>query len=259
LPDLIEEAARTPGEMLYVPDLPRFTGREGPGEAGGSLLILGLGTRNGVWHGAVEWREAQPQGFPPASRERAFQLGRIMQYRLTASFRLQALVFRDVLTGIYNRSYFEDQVEKEILHAGRKGEHLGLCIIDIDDFKSYNTRFGYAGGDRVLQEVAQKLTSSLRASDTLARYGGDEFAALLASPFSDGEGPQIAARIREVVDGLRFPMVTMDGATLETSVSISLGGALYPRDGRTLDELWRAANQNLLRAKADGKNRWLFP
>ncbi|MBU1698972.1 MAG: GGDEF domain-containing protein [Candidatus Eisenbacteria bacterium] len=257
--ELAEEASRRPGEMLYVPDLLRLTAGEEADRAEGSLLILGLGSRERSWLGAVEWHAPQPGGFPPEVRARAFRYGRVMQYRLTASFRLQALVFRDLLTGIYNRAYFEDQMEKEMHLALRKNEVMGLCIIDIDDFKSYNTRFGYAGGDRVLQEVALKLRASLRASDTLARYGGDEFAALLAAPFSPDEGPQIAARIREVVTGLRFPMVTMDGVTVESSVSVSLGGALCPRDASSLEELWKAANRNLLNAKTAGKNRWIFP
>ncbi|MBD3336750.1 MAG: diguanylate cyclase, partial [Candidatus Eisenbacteria bacterium] len=189
----------------------------------------------------------------------AADLGRFFQGRLTASFRLQALVFRDVLTGVYNRSYFADQVEKEIQLARRKGETLGLCIIDIDDFKAFNTRFGYAGGDRVLREVAQRLRASLRASDTLARFGGDEFAALLAPPFAPHEGPLIAARIRDTICGLRFELETLDQALRQTVVGVSVGGAMYPRDGESLNELLRSANRNLFEAKQKGKNGWSFP
>ncbi|MBD3333884.1 MAG: diguanylate cyclase, partial [Candidatus Eisenbacteria bacterium] len=220
LPDIVEEAAHDAGDMLYAPDLTRIPPAEGEERREGSLLVLGVGSREAAWRGALEWHAPDPYAFSPARRTAAADLGRFFQGRLTASFRLQALVFRDVLTGVYNRSYFEDQVEKEIQLARRKGETLGLCIIDIDDFKAFNTRFGYAGGDRVLREVAQRLRASLRASDTLARFGGDEFAALLAPPFAPHEGPLIAARIRDTICGLRFELETLDQALRQTVVGV---------------------------------------
>jgi diguanylate cyclase (GGDEF)-like protein len=248
-----ELLASAPGKILYVPE----AGRLGMGQ--GSLLMCPLGSGEPRWSVLLEFRSPRPDGFPPPVRQRIWSLAKQAEQRIEMALRLQALVFRDVLTGVYNRAYFEDQVGKEIQLAKRKGESLGLCIIDIDDFKTFNTRFGYAGGDRVLREVAQRLRASLRASDTLARYGGDEFAALLAPPLTPQEAAVVARRLQEAVRSLRFPLEDLEGTLVQTRVTVSIGGAIYPEDGTDLQSLWAAANREILRAKAEGKDRFAFP
>jgi diguanylate cyclase (GGDEF)-like protein len=255
---LFEEPPPSPGGVVMVPDISRVATRESS-EKEGSLLLMGLGSTDPAWQGVVEWFSTNPDDFPLPRQSLAVLLGRVLQTRLTSSLRLQAIVFRDVLTGVYNRSYFRDQVEKEIRLARRKEETLGLCIVDIDDFKEINRRFGYSGGDKVLREVAQRLRGSLRSSDTLARYGGDEFAALLGSPLNPAEAPMIAERLREAARGLILPLETLKGASMEVSVTVSIGGAIYPRDGETLTDLWTMANRRLVEAKDEGKDRWSFP
>jgi diguanylate cyclase (GGDEF)-like protein len=255
---LFREPPPSPGQVFVVPDISQLASRGSTGTEG-SLLLVGLGGSDPQWHGVMEWHSLIPADFPPPRQSLAVLLSRVLENRLTASLRLQAMVFRDVLTGIYNRPYFKDQVDKEILLARRKDEPLGLCIIDIDDFKSINKRFGYSGGDRVLGEVARRLSGSLRSSDTLARYGGDEFAALLAPPLSPTEGPMIAERLREAVGGLILTLETLEHESVEITLTVSVGGAIYPRDGETFADLWNTANRCLVEAKDAGKDRWSFP
>ena len=98
---------------------------------------------------------------------------------LERAARIEKLVFIDPLTTVYNRAYFDLQLRNEMARASREHSSMALCIADIDDFKSFNTAFGYDAGDRVLVEVAQALRGGVRPFDTVARWGGEEFAVLL--------------------------------------------------------------------------------
>jgi len=243
------------GEIYVAKDLSGIPSRSGRSREG-SLLVMGIAERDPDWSASVELHSPRPGAFGPERQGIALFLIQLLERRLTASFRLQAMVFRDVLTQVYNRSYFEDQVEREIRLAERQKAALGLCIIDIDDFRDFNTEFGYAGGDAVLKEVADRLRTSLRSTDTLARYGGDEFAVLLAPALSPEEAQSIAERLRDAVGGIRVPMETLDKTPAQAKVNVSIGLSLFPQDGKTMKDLWNAANRGLLRAKAEGKNRW---
>jgi diguanylate cyclase (GGDEF)-like protein len=142
--------------------------------------------------------------------------------------------------------------------AERRGQSLALCIIDVDDFKSFNTRYGYEGGDRVLVTVGCVLKAALRASDTLARYGGEEFAALLAPPVTPEEALAIAERLRTAVEAEPFQVQRLGGEVVSEKITVSIGGAIFPHHGRAVREIWTAANRMLLDAKQAGKNRTIF-
>ena len=150
-------------------------------------------------------------------------------------------------------------MERELQLARRRNESLALLLVDIDDFKAFNTRHGYEGGDRVLATVACVLKSALRGTDTLARYGGEEFVVILAPPVSQEEASRIADRLRQAVEQEEFRLDDLSGATETAQVTVSIGGALYPVHGETREALSTAANLELLRAKTDGKNQVLFP
>lgn len=247
-PEESEALSRQRDHLVLYPDL----GKDG------SMLLLGLGDEGTGWRGLLVLRHSDREHFTQERTALALLVSQHFQQLLSTSIRLQGLIFYDFLTGIYNRSYFEEQMEREIAVADRRGQSMALIIIDIDDFKSFNTRYGYEGGDRVLATVACVLKSALRNTDTLARYGGEEFAAILAPPVSREEARIIAERLRAAVADEPLAVRSLDGTSVSERVTVSLGGALYPECGRALRELWNGANRLLLDAKARGKNQVRF-
>ena len=234
--------------MLLYPDIDDL----------GSLLVIGMGDEATGWHGALLMQDPEPEHFTPDRLALAQMVAQHFQSLLSTSIRLQGLIFYDFLTGIYNRSYFEEQLQREIAVADRRGHSMGLLIIDVDDFKSFNTRYGYEGGDHVLATVACVLKAGLRNTDTLARYGGEEFVAILAPPVPRDEARLISERLRAVVAEEPFTMGGLDGNTVTERVTVSIGGVLYPEGGRNAHDLWNGANRLLLEAKTRGKNQVRF-
>lgn len=164
---------------------------------------------------------------------------------------LQQMAQTDQLTGVYNRRYFELALQREYNRALRYSYPLSLIMIDLDNFKQCNDRFGHAAGDKVLAKVGEILRSNLRDSDIPARYGGEEFAVIL--PHTPLTGAKAAAeRIRKLVEQQTF---LFGDPPVEHRVTISAGvAALGPSIFEPTD-LVRAADEALLRAKAAGKNR----
>ncbi|WP_203826901.1 GGDEF domain-containing protein [Actinoplanes palleronii] len=156
----------------------------------------------------------------------------------------------DGLTGISNRRHFEETLASECRRAARAGYGIGLLMIDIDHFKKINDTYGHPAGDRVLSEVARRLSSGNRAGLLLARYGGEEFIALIPH-VGAGELPAIAERNRLAVAELPF------AATDQTLITVtaSVGAASAPGHLADPAELLRAADQALYAAKAAGRNR----
>jgi diguanylate cyclase (GGDEF)-like protein len=136
---------------------------------------------------------------------------------------------------------------------------MALCIADVDNFKTFNSTYGYDAGNHVLVNVAQTLRRGVRPFDTVARWGGEEFAVLLTAPVDEESVRAISERLRVAVERLTLRLEGLDGLTYATSVTVSIGVALSPRHGRTVQDLWRAANQALLEAKRFRKNRVVFP
>jgi len=160
------------------------------------------------------------------------------------------LACTDGLTGLYNRRQFNTMFAEEEARASRYEKPLSLVMLDVDDFKKFNDRYGHPLGDKVLACVATTLKKSLRGCDLAFRYGGEEFIAIL--PETELEQAFIAAeRIRAAVIIESEKAMADAGAV---GITVSLGVATFPRDGEG-DELLKAADDQLYRAKREGKNR----
>jgi len=158
---------------------------------------------------------------------------------------------RDPLTGLANRRHFEMMLASEVDRVARAGEPALVLMIDIDHFKQVNDAHGHQAGDIVLKDVAVALGECIRPMDTVARFGGEEFAMILpncASFFAQ----QVAERIRTHVSSRCIDI----GPRQQVSVTVSIGGAFAPQWVRSSPLLWvERADQQLYRAKSEGRNR----
>lgn len=156
----------------------------------------------------------------------------------------------DHLTGLFNRRYLMEALEKEFQRNLRKKGNLSLIILDIDHFKKVNDTYGHLQGDIVLNKVALQLQKELRSYDIAARYGGEEFVALLPDAVLK-EATFVAERVRLAVQGTKF-----SGALASLTLTVSMGIATLPTpDGTTVDNFIKMADDALYRAKANGRNR----
>ena len=161
--------------------------------------------------------------------------------------KLQDSARTDDLTALPNFRSFREQIKAGIDRANRYSEKFGVLVLDLDRFKKYNDTYGHQAGNDALHRVADAIRSSLRAVDFAARYGGEEFAVL--APQVDAEAlAGVAERIRAAVEAIPAPP---DGA----QVTVSIGAAIYPSDGLSEEELFRAADERLYQAKHEGRNR----
>jgi diguanylate cyclase (GGDEF)-like protein len=157
----------------------------------------------------------------------------------------------DGLTGLRNRRWLDDVFPRQIERCARTGAPLSLLLADVDYFKRFNDRYGHVVGDHALQRVAEVLATSLRPTDLIARFGGEEFAALLPSATTD-QAVLAAERVRRTLAG-RPVLVENDR---DTSVELTLSvGVAQLRAGDTLQSLVAAADSALYRAKSTGRNR----
>jgi diguanylate cyclase (GGDEF)-like protein len=246
-------AQRRPDAIVAgVPTFDELRGDEGleavpfvvvAGDRGALLSALARGAHDGVL--------AQ---FDPTELEARV----VAALRVTARYdalvetnrRLAEQAMTDELTGLANRRHGESQLEREIALAVRKGHDLGLVRVDIDHFKTINDEHGHHAGDRVLTEVARRLAGAVRGGDLLARWGGDEFVAIL--PATDRAGVLRAAeRLRAAVDDSAVGV-----EEVATPVTVSVGWAHWMGD--TAGDLLARADRALYMAKDAGRNR-VFP
>jgi diguanylate cyclase (GGDEF)-like protein len=170
---------------------------------------------------------------------------------IRARERIVNLADTDELTGMWNRRYFRRQLPYEIERARTFNVPLSLLLFDIDEFKQINDGFGHGIGDVVLSELCGCVRETLRPTDTLARYGGDEFAVIL--PHTDLAGASaVSERILSRVRALTIP--TDEESAIQCSISIGL--AEYKRDDVTANELVHRADEKLYSSKRAGKNRY---
>jgi diguanylate cyclase (GGDEF)-like protein/PAS domain S-box-containing protein len=155
----------------------------------------------------------------------------------------------DLLTALPNRRLCLDRREQEVKHARRGGLHLALLFMDLDGFKEVNDSFGHEAGDRLLREVAERITRCVREEDTVGRLGGDEFTVILTGA-RDGEGVERAAR--SIVDALAEPFHV---AREPVQVSVSIGVSAYPQHASSPVALLETADQAMYQAMSSGANR----
>jgi diguanylate cyclase (GGDEF)-like protein len=161
------------------------------------------------------------------------------------------LAFTDFLTGLKTRRYLDEQLDREIKRAERRGSPLALIAIDIDHFKLVNDTYGHQAGDTILREVSARLLKGVREIDTVARYGGEEFTVILPDT-NFAEADQIAERLRSDIEAASYIL----GSPWEgVRLTISLGVAAFPRDAKIKDNLLEAADVALYEAKRSGRNR----
>jgi diguanylate cyclase (GGDEF)-like protein len=161
--------------------------------------------------------------------------------------RVKQLAYLDGLTGIFNRRFFELRIMEEIERARRYGTGMAVIMADIDQFKRLNDEFGHLLGDEVLRQVSSLFHQQLRKIDVVCRYGGEEFAILLSQTNAE-QALVIAEKLRRLVEGWQFPGVPR-------TITISAGIAAFPTDGRSRDEIIRAADNGLYAAKQGGRNK----
>jgi len=168
--------------------------------------------------------------------------------QLHEEVRRQAIT--DGLTGLYNHRYFYDRLSAELMRSMRYRHSCSLIMLDLDDFKSYNDRYGHLAGDDLLRELGGLLHNAIRHSDIAARYGGEEFALILPET-NERQALALAKRLLELVRNHEF---AVRGEGKIGKITVSIGVASYPAHARDVDGLVQAADMALLRAKKAGKN-----
>jgi len=158
----------------------------------------------------------------------------------------------DDLTSIANRALFLDRLSHVLKLAKRSNSKVAIIFIDLDRFKEINDSLGHYVGDMVLKEVAQRLQSQIRESDTVARLGGDEFAVIIDTFSSINILNTI---VKKLINSMNEVFIIDDN---ELQVTLSLGITIYPDDGTTVELLLKNADAAMYRAKADGKDRYTF-
>jgi diguanylate cyclase (GGDEF)-like protein/PAS domain S-box-containing protein len=157
---------------------------------------------------------------------------------------------RDYLTGLFNRRYMEETLERELLRAARRQLSLGIIMLDVDEFKHFNDIYGHAAGDVILRELGSLLLRHVRGEDIACRYGGDEF--ILIMPDATREVTRERAGL--VCESAAMFHLQFEGHTL-APVTLSLGVAVFPENGSTSTGVLRAVDAALYRAKHNGRGR----
>lgn len=172
----------------------------------------------------------------------------IANIRLREALRMQSV--RDALTGLYNRRYLEEVLDRETRRAGRAAQSMGILMLDLDHFKRFNDTYGHDAGDAVLRETAAFLLKNVRAEDFVCRYGGEEFVVIL--PTADVEGA--TARAEKLRSKMRELSIMHQGKSLGM-VTLSIGVAAFPTHGMSPKELMAAADGALYEAKRGGRDQ----
>lgn len=190
--------------------------------------------------------DSELEVFTTLTNMASLALNNIHQYRT-----IEKMSYTDFLTEIYNYRYFYKRLREEIFRAKRFDRMLALVIFDIDNFKTFNDTYGHQAGDEVLKNLAGLVTGSVRAIDIVSRYGGEEFCIIM--PDTGFANCLIfIERLRKMIEEHKFTSKLVDEGY---SISVSIGGAIYPVDAQTPDRLIYCSDMALLKSKNDGRNR----
>lgn len=204
--------------------------------------------------GLVNWQAPPGRRLRTADLDRIEELSRVTSLALTNLVSLEGATHEavtDQLTGVSNRRFLDGYLAKQFQAALRQGRPLGVLMLDLDRFKAFNDANGHQAGDALLRTAASAAGACVREGDLVARYGGEEFAVVL--PDADAAGAlEIAERIRAAIEEMR-----VDGlpGMKPPVITVSIGLAVAPGDGRTVQALVRAADEALYAAKELGRNR----
>ncbi|GAB4465714.1 MAG: hypothetical protein OHK0044_04710 [Burkholderiaceae bacterium] len=214
----------------------------------------------GQWSGEVRARRCDGAGFaswlsvstvrdPTGEPTHCVAMFSDITERKASQARMAFLAHHDPLTQLPNRLLLRDRVDQAISRAARSGTKLALLFVDLDEFKRINDTFGHQTGDALLREIARRLAHCVRETDTVSRYGGDEFVVALPDLAEAGVVERVA---RCIADQVAAPLLA-DG--VEVRVSCSIGVAMYPGDGSDCDALVRRADASMYAAKRAGRAR----
>lgn len=197
--------------------------------------------------------------FPPGqdasiALEHLWRILKIALTNLARLERLRELTHVDCTTGVFNRRYFDLRLTEEVSRARRFQRPLSLAVLDIDSFKSLNDTYGHQAGDSILRRVAECVRWTTRSIDVFCRVGGDEFAVLM--PDADlSDHPHLGERVHSVLARRRL---TVEGMAENVAVTVTIGGAVFPRHCDDESRLIWCADMALLEAKHQGRDRFVL-
>lgn len=168
-----------------------------------------------------------------------------------ANKQLKEMAFRDGLTGLFNHRYFKDLMARELNRSERYNNSLSFMMLDLDDFKKINDKFGHPVGDIVLQEVSKAIQHSIRACDIAARYGGEEFIVVLPETILK-EAMVVAERLRRTVEDLT---ITADNHSINVTISVGLTSYIVTKNKKKQSDIISEADSALYHAKKNGRNQ----
>ena len=242
------------GSVLYGPD----PEQQGISDLRRALRLRQDGravVRNYRKDGSMFWNDIQLAPVRDDSGEAAHFVAILHDITAVKNYEaeLRHQTTHDTLTGLPNRQLLQDRLVRAAVHAARSGQQVWVLSIDLDRFKFLNSRLGHKGGDLLLQAVAARLAAGVADDETVARVGGDEFAALLL-PRHGQNGPQ-AADAQRMLASLAAPIVIGDD---ELFLTCSIGIAVFPGDGHEAETLIERADIAMYRAKEIGRNNYQF-
>ncbi len=228
--------------------------------SGPSLCVpmMAQGEALGILHiqagpGSVGIHAAGPAGTADSAKQLAVTVAEhlalaLANLKLRETLRTQSI--RDPLTGLFNRRYMEESLERELHRAERRAHSVGVIMLDIDHFNHFNNTYGHQAGDTLLKAFGELVRGQVRSEDIACRYGGEEFTLILPEASADvtmGVADQVRQQVKEL-------HVTERGQALGT-ITVSVGVAMFPEHGGRGEDLIGAADRALYRAKRDGRDR----
>ena len=229
-----------------------------------SDLICSFGVRSSVWvpilgtaspYGMLRVHTLEPRHFSADEVSFLRSMANILAVALerkNAERRLEHLAQFDSLTGLPNRYLFHDRLAQAVAQARRDGQTMAMLFIDLDRFKQVNDSLGHGVGDLLLKQVSARLSTSVRASDSVGRFGGDEFGAILSNLAKPEDAGLVA---RKIIDAMGQPF-DLDGTMVRIGASIGVG--VFPADGEDVDQLINNADIAMYQAKELGRNNYQY-